>query len=234
MRAVVDALATPQGEPLCAAALALADGPVGLAHEHGDLTVLFPGPGPEEVLLRRLETAATAREILATPGVPAAQARALLAALLLLGLAEPAGEVFDPSALGRGAAPAPPPRPERPAIPAGPPPVLAPTMMGVRARPAGAPGAPERSRGIAGPAATPSRPGHAEHGRRTALRGPPAGPPHGHDARVSASGRGTGPVAPYRSGSERSGGRSRPRSRWRARPISSRAWGCRAARRRRT
>ena len=83
-----------------------------------------PGPRPRRRLLRRLETASTADEILATPGLPVEQARAVLAALLLLGLAEPAGDVIDLSALGASGAQAP--RPSRPAPPAGEPPVLAP------------------------------------------------------------------------------------------------------------
>ncbi len=126
MRAVVDALDTPQGEALCASALALAEGPIALAHRPGDTELAFSWTGPEEEILRRLETASTASEILATPGLPVGHARAVLAALLLLGLAEPAGEVVDLSALG--AATSPPSRPPpRPAPPTGAPPVLTPT-----------------------------------------------------------------------------------------------------------
>lgn len=149
MRAVVDALATPQGEPLCASALALAEGPIALTHRDSDISIVFSWTGAEEAILRRLSTASTAREILATPEVPAAQARAVLAALLLLGLAEPAGEVVDLGALGPGVAPPPTVTPERPAPPAGAPPVLAPTMMGRAPGPPAAPGRrsdPEESR----------------------------------------------------------------------------------------
>jgi curved DNA-binding protein CbpA len=124
MRAVIDALATPQGAPLCASALALAEGPVALAQGYGETAVVFSWTGAEEEILRRLETASTAQEILATPGLPVEHARAVLAALLLLGLAEPAGDVVDLSALGAQGAEAV--RPPRPASPAAPPPVLAP------------------------------------------------------------------------------------------------------------
>lgn len=126
MRAVVDALDTPQGEALCASALALAQGPIALAHRHGDISLVFSWTVEEEELLRRLETASAASEVLATPGIPLSHARAVLAALLLLGVAEPAGEVFDLDALGSQAEPPPPARPSRPAHPAGAPPVLAP------------------------------------------------------------------------------------------------------------
>ncbi|MBS1110892.1 MAG: heat shock protein DnaJ domain protein, partial [Anaeromyxobacteraceae bacterium] len=105
MRAVVDALDTPQGEALCASALALAQGPIALTHRDGELSLVFSWSGPEEEILRRLESACTAEEILATPGIPVNHARAVLAALLLLGLAEPAGEVVDLSALGTSTAP---------------------------------------------------------------------------------------------------------------------------------
>ncbi len=132
MRAVIDALATPQGASLREAALALARGPVALAHGYGEVGVAFAWTPAEEEVVRRLETASTADEILATPGLPVEQARAVLAALLLLGLAEPAGEVTDLSALGAEGAQAP--RPSRPAPPAAQPPVLAPVV------PAGAPG----------------------------------------------------------------------------------------------
>ena len=126
MRAVVDALDTPQGAALCASALALAQGPIALGHRHGDLAVVFSWTGPEEEILRRLETASTASEILSAPGLPVGHARAVLAALLLLGLAEPAGDVVDLAALGTTAATSPPERPARPSPPAAPPPVLTP------------------------------------------------------------------------------------------------------------
>ena len=141
MRAVVDALDTPQGEALCASALALAQGPIALTHRDGELSLVFSWSGPEEEILRRLESACTAEEILATPGIPVNHARAVLAALLLLGLAEPAGEVVDLSALGTSTAPPQPARPSRPAPPVATPPVLAPVAAGT---PTASPGAPSR------------------------------------------------------------------------------------------
>ena len=132
MRAVIDALSTPQGASLRESALGLARGPVALAHGYGEVGVAFSWTPAEEALLRRLETASTADEILATPGLPVEQARAVLAALLLLGLAEPAGDVTELSALGASGAQAP--GPSRPTPPGAGPPVLTPVT------PAGAPG----------------------------------------------------------------------------------------------
>ncbi len=130
MRAVVDALDTPQAEALCASALALARGPIALSQRHGDISLAFCWTGPEEEILRRLESAPLASEILDTPGIPLPHARAVLAALLLLGVAEPAGEVVDLGSLGAQAGPPPPARPPRPAPVAAPPPVLAPVVAG--------------------------------------------------------------------------------------------------------
>ena len=124
MRAVIDALATPQAATLCESALALAEGPIALSDGYGEVAGVFSWTGPEQEILRRLQTASTAREILATPGLPVDHARAVLAALLLLGLAEPAGEVVDLAGLGATGARAAP--PSRPAPPVAAPPVLAP------------------------------------------------------------------------------------------------------------
>src|SRR5512137_1746781 len=84
LRAVIDALATPQGASLRDSALALAQGPIALASRYADLQLVFAWTEPEEALLERLRGAAPAEEILATPGLPEEQARAVLAALLLL------------------------------------------------------------------------------------------------------------------------------------------------------
>jgi curved DNA-binding protein CbpA len=128
MRAVIDALATPQGAPLCASALALAEGPLALAHGYGENAVEFSWTGPEKEILRRLESASTAQEILAAPGLPVEHARAVLAALLLLDLVEPAGEVVDLAALGAPGAQGT--WPSRPAPPVATAPVLAPVVTG--------------------------------------------------------------------------------------------------------
>ena len=120
MRAVVDALATPQGEALCASALAMAQGPIALRAGYADLAVVFSWNAAEEQLLRRLETASTAEEVLATPGLTREDARAALATLLLLGLAEPAGEVVDLAHIARAPG-APPVAPIQSPVPAPPP-----------------------------------------------------------------------------------------------------------------
>jgi curved DNA-binding protein CbpA len=153
MRAVVDALATPQGAPLCTSALELAEGPIALGAGYADLSMVFAWTAAEEQLLLRLGTASTAQEILATPGLPVEQARAVLAALLLLGLAEPAGEVFDVSSITQATEASPPatrmmPAPARPPL-GHVPPVLQPVGS---VQPAGS--APQAS---ALPAADPSR-----------------------------------------------------------------------------
>ena len=92
-------------------------------------------------------------------------------------------------------------------------------------------GATPRNRGPGGSACSPGpcRTWASDRSPRAPRR-----PAPGPVARGGVPGRGAGPVAPVPARTARSGGRSRPRSRWRARPTSSRAWGCRAARRRRT
>ena len=231
MRAVVDALDTPQGEALCASALALAEGPIALSHRHGDISLVFSWTGPEEEILHRLETASTASEILATPGIPQAHARAVLAALLLLGVAETAGEVVDLGALGAQADPLPQPRPARPAPAAGPPPVLAPAVAGTP-RPRSRPRPPSRHAGATrrspGPAGSGCSPAPcrtwASAPSRRALRPAPLPRRRRRHPRPERGVRRArpGPRA-------RSGRRSRPRFRWPARPTSSPGWGCRAA-----
>ena len=102
LRAVVDALVTPQAASLVQSALAQAEGTVALGSGYAELESSFSWTEPEAAAVRKLASAATAKEILAAPGLSRDQARAVLAALLLLGLAEPAGEVFEISSLGAG------------------------------------------------------------------------------------------------------------------------------------
>ena len=102
LRAVVDALASPQAASLVQSALAQVEGTVALGSAYAELESSFSWTEPEAAAVRKLAAAATAKEILAAPGLSREQARALLAALLLLGLAEPAGEVFEISSLGAG------------------------------------------------------------------------------------------------------------------------------------
>ncbi|HET8734001.1 MAG TPA: DUF4388 domain-containing protein, partial [Anaeromyxobacteraceae bacterium] len=104
LRALVDALERPVAGALVDEALrpAAADGlrlAAGAAAEDG-----FGWSGPERAQLERLEPAASLETCLAVPGLSPGRARAMLAALLLLGLAVPDVD----------AAPAPP-RPPEPA-----------------------------------------------------------------------------------------------------------------------
>jgi len=118
LRAVVDALATPQAASLRAAALSQAEGAIALGPGYADLEASFSWSEPERALVDRLHAAAPVARVLGVPQLSRAQAEAALAALLLLGLAEPAGDVVDLGALGTAAPGA------RPA--AGGPPVMAP------------------------------------------------------------------------------------------------------------
>jgi len=102
LRAVVDALASPQAASLVQSALAQVEGTVALGSAYAELESSFSWTEPEAAAVRKLAAAATAKEIQATPGLSRDQARAVLAALVLLGLAEPAGEVFEISSLGAG------------------------------------------------------------------------------------------------------------------------------------
>jgi curved DNA-binding protein CbpA len=119
LRAVVDALVSPQAASLVQSALAQAEGTVALGSAYAELESAFSWTEPEAAAVRKLAAAATAKEILAAPGLSRDQARAVLAALLLLGLAEQAGEVFEMSSLGAGSgavrpnAPPAPPAPTR-------------------------------------------------------------------------------------------------------------------------
>jgi curved DNA-binding protein CbpA len=99
LRAVVDALASPQAGALVGAALAQAGGSVSLGSGYADLASSFSWTEPESELVRKVAAAATVKEVLASPGLSREQARAALASLLLLGLAEPAGEVVEISSL---------------------------------------------------------------------------------------------------------------------------------------
>ena len=114
LRAVVDALASPQAAALVHSALAQAEGTVALGSGYADLESSFSWTEPEVAVVRKVAAAATAKEILASPGLSRDQARAVLASLLLLGLAEPAGEVFEISSLGNVSGAGPPRAPPEP------------------------------------------------------------------------------------------------------------------------
>src|SRR5512133_2473899 len=133
LRTIVDALARPQAEALVAAALepaALAG--VRLSQGARPSAESVDWAQAERALVLGLETPATLEAILAVPGIAPARARALVAALLLLGLAVPAeaggtGSIalaLEPEALAPAAAvesPAAQPATARPAPAASPP-----------------------------------------------------------------------------------------------------------------
>jgi curved DNA-binding protein CbpA len=100
LRAVVDALASPQAASLVQSALAGAPGAVALGSGYADLEPAFSWTEPEAAAVRKLAATATAKDVLSSPGLTREQGRALLSALLLLGLAEPAGDVVEIASLG--------------------------------------------------------------------------------------------------------------------------------------
>jgi curved DNA-binding protein CbpA len=118
LRTIVDALARPQAAALVAAALepvALAG--VRLSHGARAAAEAVDWAQAERALVLGLEAPATMEAVLASPSVAPERARALVAALLLLGLAVPAeGEgtgsialALEPEALSPAAAREPPP-----------------------------------------------------------------------------------------------------------------------------
>jgi tetratricopeptide (TPR) repeat protein len=88
LAAIVEALEKPQANALVVAALQpVAAGPVALAPGYGQLAQAFGWSGPEEALVARLHVVTTLDAFFEDPGVAPERARAILAALLLLGLA---------------------------------------------------------------------------------------------------------------------------------------------------
>lgn len=120
LRTVVDALERPQASALVAAALGpVAAGDVRLASNYGGAARAFAWTDAERRLVARLSAPAPIEAFLADAGVAPERARAILAALLLVGLAGPTAEdlthtlELDPArGTSHGAAtPAPTPRP---------------------------------------------------------------------------------------------------------------------------
>jgi len=99
LQAIVQALEKPQAAALVASALQpAAGGPVSLARGYQRLAHAFGWSGAEPRLVERLSALTTLEEFFAEPGVAPERARAVLAALLLLGLAQArptAGQTVD-------------------------------------------------------------------------------------------------------------------------------------------
>ncbi|MFL5271844.1 MAG: DUF4388 domain-containing protein, partial [Anaeromyxobacteraceae bacterium] len=96
LAAIVEALEKPQANALVVAALQpVAAGPVALAPGYGQLAQAFGWGGPEEALVARLHVVTTLDAFFEDPGVAPERARAILAALLLLGLAGARGASQD-------------------------------------------------------------------------------------------------------------------------------------------
>jgi curved DNA-binding protein CbpA len=90
LQAIVDALEKPQATPLVVAALQpVVDGRIALAAGYRDLASAFGWSEAEASLVARLEGLTTLDAFFDEPGVAPERARAILAALLLLGLAAP-------------------------------------------------------------------------------------------------------------------------------------------------
>jgi curved DNA-binding protein CbpA len=88
LAAIVDALEKPQSVPLVISALQpVAGGPIALASGYRQLQGAFGWSAPEAALVERLQSLTTLDAFFAEPGVAPERARAILAAMLLLGLA---------------------------------------------------------------------------------------------------------------------------------------------------
>jgi tetratricopeptide (TPR) repeat protein len=96
LAAIVEALEKPQANALVVAALQpIAGGPIALAPGYDHLAGAFGWSAPEEALVARLHVVTTLDAFFAEPGVAPERARAILAALLLLGLAQSRGATHD-------------------------------------------------------------------------------------------------------------------------------------------
>jgi len=88
LKAIVEALEKPQAAPLVISALQpVAEGPIALAPGYRQLAAAFGWSGAEAALVDRLQAVTTLDAFFADPGVSPERARAIVAALLLLGLA---------------------------------------------------------------------------------------------------------------------------------------------------
>jgi curved DNA-binding protein CbpA len=88
LQAIVEALEEPLAAPLVIAALQpVAVGPIALAPGYGQLQAAFGWSAAEAALVERLRSLTTLEAFFSEPGVGPERARAILAAMLLLGLA---------------------------------------------------------------------------------------------------------------------------------------------------
>ncbi|HEX9289101.1 MAG TPA: DUF4388 domain-containing protein, partial [Anaeromyxobacteraceae bacterium] len=88
LKAIVEALEKPQAAPLVISALQpVAEGPIALAPGYRQLASAFGWTGAEAALVDRLQALTTLDAFFADPGVSPERARAIVASLLLLGLA---------------------------------------------------------------------------------------------------------------------------------------------------
>ena len=96
LKAIVQALETPQAKPLVISALQpVAAGPIAIASGYGGLAAAFGWSPAEAALVARLQSLTTLDAFFADPGVTPERARAILASLLLLGLASTRGSPGD-------------------------------------------------------------------------------------------------------------------------------------------
>jgi tetratricopeptide (TPR) repeat protein len=104
LRTIVDALERPQATALVVGALAAARHGVGLAAGHRSETAAVRWTEAERALLARLERPAALEELLYAEGLAPERARAVIAGLLLLGVAVPAGPPEASGPPGEGSA----------------------------------------------------------------------------------------------------------------------------------
>lgn len=98
LRTIVDALERPQAGALVISALQpVAAGTVRLASGYREVAGAFRWKAQEKVLIARLESPATLEALFAPSDVSPERARAMVAGLLLLGLAVPAGDAAQPT-----------------------------------------------------------------------------------------------------------------------------------------
>lgn len=91
LRAIVQALETPQARPLVESAVGPLTAPIALAPGYARLAAAFGWSGADAALVGRLQSVGHVDELFRDPGVAPERARAILAALVLLGLASGPG-----------------------------------------------------------------------------------------------------------------------------------------------